>query len=278
VTTQDIARLRLPWDGRFTPADIERIVKEEPHLAIWNERTGEFAIGGRWRHRDEIATLIELAATSGAVDLMHGLAARAEELGFSLLVASEQAERRRSEFYAAAGFGEVEDIVIYELVRVRARPPATGPLRFTPFQPSDATQFNELLDLDNRAFPWIWWNCRAEFINYMETEGVTIEMGRDADGRVLAYVGMTRFRTWGHLDRIAVDPSLQGRGLGRAALDYAVMSLAASGAKRIGLSTQSANTRSRRLYEAYGFRRAPSHDYRIYGRRLGSAIAYREGQ
>jgi ribosomal protein S18 acetylase RimI-like enzyme len=277
LTARDIPQLRLPWDGRFSPAELERIILDEPHLAMWNERSGEFVIGGRWRHRDEIATLVELAASGGAIDLMHGLAARATELGFRLLVASEQSERRREEFYAAAGFGEVEDIVIYELVRVRARHPLSGALRFEPFRRGDATQFEELLDLDHRAFPWMWWNCRAEIINYIDTDGVAIDIGRDASGRAVAYVGTTRFRTWGHLDRIAVDPALQGRGLGRAALDYAVMSLASSGAKRVGLSTQAANTRSRRLYEAYGFRRAPSHDYRIYGRRLGPAGQQGEG-
>ena len=57
-------------------------------------------------------------------------------------------------------------------------------------------------------------------------------------------------------------------GLGRAALDYAVMAMANAGARRIGLSTQGNNASSRALYERYGFRRATSHDYRIYGRRL----------
>jgi ribosomal protein S18 acetylase RimI-like enzyme len=66
---------------------------------------------------------------------------------------------------------------------------------------------------------------------------------------------------------------LQGRGLGKAALDWAVMSLARSGAKRVGLSTQARNMRSRQLYESYGFRRSPSHDYKIYARRTdGRAV------
>ncbi|MEX2314954.1 MAG: GNAT family N-acetyltransferase [Thermomicrobiales bacterium] len=90
---------------------------------------------------------------------------------------------------------------------------------------------------------------------------------------MVAYTGTTRFRTWGLLDRIAVAPDLPGRGLGKVALDWAVMTLARSGARRVGLSTQARNTRSQQLYESYGFRRAASHDYRIYARRTdGGAI------
>jgi hypothetical protein len=48
------------------------------------------------------------------------------------------------------------------------------------------------------------------------------------------------------------------------------MSLAAAGAKRVGLSTQARNMRSRRLYEAYGFHRSPSHDYSVFGRWLNA--------
>ncbi len=120
--------------------------------------------------------------------------------------------------------------------------------------------------LDHQAFPWLWWNCRDEFLQYAGSPGVAIELGRDESGRAVAYIGTTRYRTWGHLDRIAVAPDIQGRGLGRAALDYAVMTLARSGARRVGLSTQARNHRSRRLYDTYGFRRSPGNDYRLYGR------------
>ena len=123
----------------------------------------------------------------------------------------------------------------------------------------------------------MWWNSPEEFVEYAGSPGVAIDVARDPDGQIVAYVGTTRFRSWGHLDRIAVEPGLQGMGLGRAALDYAVMALGNAGTRRIGLSTQDNNTASRALYERYGFRRAPSHDYRIYGRWLQSADASDSG-
>lgn len=268
LTPRDVNRLRLPWDGRFSHRELEQIAATRPNLSVWNQRTGEFIVGGRWRHRDDIATVVEVGATGGAIDLLDAWAELCRDQGSVLLIASEQAERRKREFYERARFDLLEEIIIYELARVRAEAPALRGLRFEAFDPASRRQFDELLALDHGAFPWLWWNCEDEFLQYYGSPGVTIDLARDGTGRAVAYVGMTRFRSWGHLDRIAVAPDAQGQGLGQAALDYAVMALARSGAKRIGLSTQAQNTRSRHLYERYGFRRAASNDYRLFGRAL----------
>jgi ribosomal protein S18 acetylase RimI-like enzyme len=273
LTPDDVRTLRMPWDGRFTEREIREIVSVGPRVSVFNRRTGEFLIGGPWRHRVEIATILELAATAGAIDLIHGFTEACALVGKELVVASEQAERRKREFYAGASLDPIEEIVVYELSRVRPAPPQLQGLRFEPFEPDHNEQFDGLLELDHQSFPWLWWNSADEFLDYTSAPGVQIDIGRDQTGRIIAYTGTTRFRTWGHLDRIAVAPDLQGRGLGKAALDWAVMSLARSGAKRVGLSTQARNTRSRQLYESYGFRRSPSHDYRIYARRTdGRAV------
>jgi ribosomal protein S18 acetylase RimI-like enzyme len=153
------------------------------------------------------------------------------------------------------------------MAKLRPAPPRTTGIRFEPFDPDDEEQFNGLLELDHESFPWLWWNSADEFLEYASAPGVQIDVGRDDTGRVVAYTGTTRFRCWWQLDRIAVAPDQHGRGLGKAALDWAVMTLARSGAKRVGLSTQARNTRSRQLYESYGFRRSATHDYRIYARR-----------
>lgn len=267
LTTSDVRSLRMPWDGRFNEREIRDMVARVPRLSVFNRRTGEFLIGGPWRHRTEIATILELAATAGAIDLINAFTEASAAEGIQLIVASEQAERRKREFYAGAALDPAEDIVVYELARVRAAAPQLRGLRFEQFDPDHIEQFDGLLDLDHQSFPWLWWNSSDEFLDYAGAPGVQIDVGRDESGAIVAYTGTTRFRTWGHLDRIAVAPQLQGRGLGKAALEWAVMSLARSGAKRVGLSTQARNLRSRQLYESYGFRRSPSHDYRIYARR-----------
>jgi ribosomal protein S18 acetylase RimI-like enzyme len=136
---------------------------------------------------------------------------------------------------------------------------------------NDPDQRAELLRLDHRAFPWLWWNSAGEFENYASVPGVEIVLVRFEDGAPLGYIGTTSLGTWGHLDRIAVDPDLQGRGYGRRLLSLSIRRLGAAGAKRVALSTQASNTVSRALYESVGFRRSRAHDYRIYGRRLDRA-------
>jgi ribosomal-protein-alanine N-acetyltransferase len=268
LTPEAVPHLRLPWDGRFTSEELRHIAATEPVLSVWNRRTGEYVVGGDWRHREEIISVVDLAATSGAIDLMHGLAALGHARGKQLLVASEQAERRRREFFHSAGMSELERIVVYELPRIKPGSIRDSVLAFERLRREDAFSVAELQDLDHKAFPWLWWNNEREFSQYRGIDGVAVDVAREENGRMVAYVGTTRFRGWGHLDRIAVAPEHQGRGLGRAALDYAVMSLATAGAKRVGLSTQARNERSRRLYEAYGFHRTPSHDYSVFGRWL----------
>jgi ribosomal protein S18 acetylase RimI-like enzyme len=267
LTPDDVPSLRFPWDSRYSEQELIEIARTSPRLSVFNPRTGEYLIGGEWRRRRDIATIQELAGTGGALDLIQGFIDLCARVGVALVVASEQAERRKRQFYEAARLDLIEEIVVYELARVRAAVPILAELQFEPFDPDHDAQFSDLIDLDHRAFPWLWWNCADEFREYASAPGVQIAVGRDSNGTVVAYTGTTRYRTWGHLDRIAVAPERQGRGLGRAALDYAVMTLARSGARRVGLSTQARNTRSRQLYEAYGFRRSPSHDYRIYARR-----------
>lgn len=268
LTPDAVGRLRLPWDARFTTRELVEIARATPSLSVWNRRTGEFVIGGPWRHRHEIATIVEVGASGGAIDLIDAFCLLARQQGAVLAVASEQVERRQASFYAHARLEPIEDIVIYEMSRVRAKAPRSGHLRFGPVHLDDAPMLQELIRLDHAAFPWLWWNSVEEFAEYAASPGVRIEVALDNDGRAIAYVGLTRFRSWGHLDRIAVDPAMQGQGVGRVALDYAVSSLAAAGAGRVGLSTQARNIRSRALYESYGFRRTTSHDYRVYGRLL----------
>ena len=268
LTPDVVGRLRLPWDARFTLRELADIANARPSLSVWNQRTGEFLIGSQWRRRREIAGIVELYASGGAVDLIDGFCALAGRQGMTLAVASEQLERRHGGFYVQARLEPIEDIVIYELTHIRSKAQRSGGLTFTSVDMNDAARVEELIQLDHAAFPWLWWNSDEEFAEYAAAPGGRMDVALDEGGRAIAYVGITRFRSWGHLDRIAVDPSIQGQGLGRKALDYAVSSLAAAGASRVGLSTQARNTRSRSLYESYGFRRSASRDYRIYGRLL----------
>lgn len=265
----DIGRVRQTWDARYTHADLRQIVATPGWMVLWNVQSGEYVVTGPWRHRHEVLEIVEIAASGGAIELVHAVMREAVRKGIDLVLVPERHERRKAQFYAAVGFEPIEDIIIYELHSLR--PPRHRPLHpvFTPVDMDDPAQKQQLLELDHASFPWLWWNSTGEFDNYAQANGVVIEMARDDQGAPIAYVGYTRLRGWGHLDRIAVAPGQQGRGLGRLALEYAVARMVSMGARRVALSTQSDNHVSRALYESYGFRRNHSHDYRLYGRWTG---------
>jgi ribosomal-protein-alanine N-acetyltransferase len=271
LDVDDVRDLQVGWNARYSRNEIEAIVARNPSLSLWNRRTGGYVIATRWRHRDDIANVLEFAGASTADDLLRAFILRCAQLEFSLAVVAEYAERRRESFYFAAGMSVLEDIIVYELGRLPSharRVGSAGDVRFRDLALDNVSQLEELIELDHRAFPWLWWNSEIEFLNYTEVPGVLIEGAYDGSGALVGYIGTTALGTWGHLDRIAVDPALQGRGLGRQMLEYSIATLGRRGARRIALSTQSSNAVSRALYESVDFRRSRAHDYRIYGRWL----------
>jgi ribosomal protein S18 acetylase RimI-like enzyme len=192
--------------------------------------------------------------------------ASAEANGRAGFVVLDAYETRRPSFYAKNRLQLLETIVTYE---------HTQPLRFLDTLDTHRQQFlhvdsrhpelaRALVPLDHAAFPWLWWNAEAEFLSYMQLPNVELWAGVLGD-EVVSYIGMTHFHGWGHLDRIAIRPDVQGQGLGREALHFAVKRMVARGARRVGLSTQGVNGRSRRLYETVGFRETPQHNYGVYG-------------
>ncbi len=259
---RDLARLALGWSSSFTQRELEQHLLAHPRLSWWIPAGGEYLIGGPWRHRDEIAVIQELTGRLRSEELVAAMVADCREQGLRLLVMLDQYEGRRESFYSRIGFDLLQHIIIYELPRIPRTLPAPRHLRFVPFTPA---MRDDLLRVDHAAFPWLWWNSATEFAAYAALYGVEIFIGYEADGTPSAYVGLTSYRGWGHLDRIAVIPERQGAGYGLEALNFAIGRLDALGARRVGLSTQADNVRSQQLYERYGFRRAGGSDYTIFG-------------
>lgn len=261
----DVPRLSLGWTSSFNERELAQHLRANPGLSWWLPSGGEYLIGAPWRHRDEIAVIQELSGRLRNEELVAALVAGCREQGHRLVVMLDQFEGRRDSFYSRIGFDLLQHIIIYELPRVPRAIPAPTRLRFVPLSP--ATR-DELLQVDHAAFPWLWWNSTAEFNAYTALYGVEIYVGYEEDSTPAAYVGLTSYRGWGHLDRIAVIPDRQGSGYGLEALNFAIARLSELGAKRIGLSTQEDNIRSQHLYERYGFRRTNGSDYTIYGKWL----------
>ncbi|MDQ3043624.1 MAG: GNAT family N-acetyltransferase [Chloroflexota bacterium] len=243
---------------------MQRILRSYSGRSVWMPATREFGLVGPWRHRDEIAALKELSANQNAVPIVSALKTRARELGAEVLLTLELDEKRRPAFYERVGLDPLENVITYELGSVRAPLATNTALTFQRVSTRDDATIAELVELDHAAFPWLWWNSALEFTSYLGTPEVEVWVGR-VEGHIATYIGVTTYQLWGHLDRIAVEPDMQGAGLGLASLSFAVRLLVQRGARRIGLSTQGDNIRSQLLYERYGFQRAASNDYRLYG-------------
>lgn len=258
---EQVARLR-PRQGAAALVDIRREVEAYPGRSVWAPETLEYALLAPWRHRPEIAHVRDLQAVRHAAPLLRAAIEGADAHGAALVLVIEMDETRRPAFYERVGLRRLEDVITFELDRGEP-PPVPRALQFRRPAPA-GDDLRSLLALDHAAFPWLWWNSAEEFRAYAATPGVALYLG-ERDGEPLCYLGLTMFAGWGHLDRIAVHPRAQGRGLGGEALRFAIDTLRRAGARRIGLSTQRDNPRSQRLYARFGFRRSPGYDYRLFG-------------
>ena len=134
----DVRSLRVPWDARYSRQDIIDLLRGEPGLSLWNPRTGGYLLGSRWRHRDEIANVVDIVGPAVADQLLRAFIALCTGRGFELAVVAEYSERRRSSFYFAAGMDVIEDIIVYELGKIPPeydRPVDLGGLRVGDWRP-----------------------------------------------------------------------------------------------------------------------------------------------
>lgn len=262
---ENLRQLQIGWRARLNQAEIRESLMRAPGRSVWDAITHEYAIVGQWRNRDDVLQIADLAAIRNPEGLVIAASERVRALGAQMTVIVEIDETRRPSFYEHCGFEHIEKVVTFDLER-RAIPRIDRPRRitFAPADPRDPVTMETLLRIDHASFPWIWWNVRREFEIYAVTPGVEIFLGFD-EGVPVSYVGFTAFPAWGHLDRIAVLPDEQGKGYGLYTLAFAVETMLARGCRKIGLSTQSTNLRSQRLYQRYGFVRTADNDYDLWG-------------
>ncbi|MER3485371.1 MAG: N-acetyltransferase, partial [Chloroflexota bacterium] len=220
----DLAALRRTWNGRTDLDEARLILATFPGRSVWLPETLEFVLLGPWRHRYDVAQIIEFSAVRHPVELLESAVRRCQEFDARLLVYLELDDVRQAAFWRRAGFHLVEEVIAYELDRI---PPTGGwgeRLRFMSADLADEATLVALESLDHAAFPWIWWNSRQEFQAYGLSPGVEVFLAADGE-QPIGYIGITSYWGWGHLDRIAIHPRYQGRGLGREALAFAVQRL-----------------------------------------------------
>lgn len=271
----DVSRLFLEHHSRVDPGQAVALLAESPGSSFWIPETGEFILVVPWRHRPELVAVHTFGAFANEDALLDTAIRHAEAEGRAAFVVVDVNELRKPSFYARHGLQHFEDIITYEHRQPGqfASQPMLPGLEFRPVVGSDPALLRAVQELDHAAFPWFWWNSETEFEIYLDWPGVEVWAGVRGH-EVVSYVGITRYRRWSHLDRIASRPDVQGTGVGRTTLAFAMTTMARQGGRRVALSTQGNNTRSRKLYQRTGFRRTPADDYAIFVRPFDEALVF----
>lgn len=266
LTPADISRLSIRNHPQLDEGDAEALVVQSPGLSKWHPESGEFVLVTPWRHRKELPAIQILWSFRHEDALIAALIAAAEASGAAGVVLTNTYETRRPAFYARNGIEHLETIVTYMLSQPKPFLDSVTRRKqeFFQFDYRRPDLAKAVLELDHAAFPWLWQNSSEEFSRYIALPNVEVWVGM-VDGEIVSYLGFMHFGSWSHLDRIAVRPDVQQQGFGREALHFAVEHMLLRGARRVGLSTQGGNQRSRRLYESVGFRETPAHHYGVYG-------------
>lgn len=267
ITPAQAGTMRLPWSSRFTPDSLARYATRAPGWAWTVPGTGEYFVSEGWRHRDDLGMVLEVQARHHREALLTAALADLTARGVRCLLLTDEEWSAQERFYHNLGFVRLERIVYYQLLGLRLPLPIRQPLPGLSFVPVGTATLPIAVEIDHHSFPWLWWNSHDEFAVYLHTPGVRVVLGLH-DGQPVGYAGFTVTRDWGHLDRLAVAESAQGRGWGAALLAYALEQMAHLGVYRVTLSTQETNHQSQRLYQGFGFRQ--THEaHNIYGRWLG---------
>jgi ribosomal protein S18 acetylase RimI-like enzyme len=264
----DLDQLRLRRHFRLEVDDIRQLLESNPDSSFWIPDTDEVILVGNWRNRTDLHAIHGLAAGRNETALIEHAIEQARRANVTAVMMVDADELRSASFYARHGFAIIDRIATYELPASRLATEHTArsgsEITFSRVVANDHEARREVEQLDHLAFPWFWWNVEAEFDTYLALPNVEVWIGA-LDGRVVSYIGITHYRGWGHLDRIATHPDAQRAGIGAATLELAIRLLRVHGAKRIALSTQGENLPAQRMYERRGFLRTQSHDYTVRG-------------
>lgn len=160
--------------------------------------------------------------------------------------------------FVAAGF-EVRDslhLLAHDLREIPAASAATPrEFRLRRGHRGDRTT---ALAVDHIAFPPFW---RLDEDGLLEALNATPSARfrvATIDRRVVGYAVTGHAGRRGYLQRLAVDPQVQGRGVGRALVVDSLGWMRRRGAANAVVNTQVANERALALYLATGFRLQPS--------------------
>lgn len=112
--------------------------------------------------------------------------------------------------------------------------------------------FESIVAIDRAAFTPYWWRSGAT-VERRAVTGSRFAVA-ECEGKVVGYTEWESHPPAAHLNRIAVCPDDQGRGIGQLLLSDVLHAMWQEGVEEVSLNTQRHNRRARRLYDTFGFR------------------------
>lgn len=119
----------------------------------------------------------------------------------------------------------------------------------------------EVTRVDNAAFEPLWHNS-LDTLQRAFSQALIATVAETEQG-IIGYQMTTGHGPRAHLARLAVDPGMQGRGIGRALVSDLFAYLTRTGTTRLSVNTQSDNRVSLKLYKSMGFIRT-GEEYPVY--------------
>lgn len=158
-----------------------------------------------------------------------------------------------------SGFRQVDEVISLTWARGTTLPDRREvPARIRPMNFDD---LEAVADLDGQAFGALWRNT-IESLQMAYKQHAVATVAENDEG-ILGYQISTASPMGGHLARLAVSPSAQGKGIGIALVRDVLDQFDRRGAIRVSVNTQQSNPVSLSLYNKTGFRLS-GENYPVY--------------
>jgi ribosomal protein S18 acetylase RimI-like enzyme len=164
-----------------------------------------------------------------------------------------------NEILEASAFEHTDNVVVLMWERSVTLPtPLQVDISIRPMMPEDLVK---VMSIDHEAFGGVWKNSMEslELAYQQSTLASVAEVGEELVG----YQYSTSSAMGGHLARLAVKPSVQGKGIGYLLVYQVLSHFKKQGMRRVTVNTQQNNSASLALYAKAGFN-ITGESYRVY--------------
>ena len=151
---------------------------------------------------------------------------------------------------------ESQGFLAYDQVISFASTPSAVPNPHLPpeitIRPMQPTDLDAVLLLDQSCFP-PQWQLGLRGLRKLQANGGLHSVLFSKD-RLIAYAMHSTYGAFAHLDRVAVSPSFQSQGYGKAIITSQIQTLIKSGVLKFTVNTQGSNLPSQALYLGLGYK------------------------